>query len=204
MPPWALFTIPPFLNRIGVSPLSTRPKKKSDSRRIILDLSFPEGNSVNDGISKTHYCGEQIKLSYPSVDMLAHRIAEPGQGCLIWKKDFWRYFRQVPLCLCDYSLIGWRWKGLLYFDKMVPMGLCSAAYICQRVSDSIVFTHRQFDDWSINYLDDFGSAEQKQFAYDSYALMTNIMKAFGILESQEKVVLSTTRMDFLRNTGRYY
>ena len=31
-----LFLIPPFINRIGVSLLSTRPKKQSQKRRIIL------------------------------------------------------------------------------------------------------------------------------------------------------------------------
>ena len=37
------FKIPPFLNRIGISPLSTRPKRDSDKKRIILDLSYPFG-----------------------------------------------------------------------------------------------------------------------------------------------------------------
>ena len=33
----------PFQNKIGISPLSTRPKKDTEERRIILDLSFPIG-----------------------------------------------------------------------------------------------------------------------------------------------------------------
>ena len=81
------FTVPPFLHRIGISPLSTRPKKDSDKRRIILDLSFPEGSSVNNGINKDYYCGEPIKLVYPSIDNLARRVAMLGQGALLWKRD---------------------------------------------------------------------------------------------------------------------
>ena len=42
----------PFQNKVGISPLSTRPKKDSDKRRVILDLSFPMGGAVNDGIIK--------------------------------------------------------------------------------------------------------------------------------------------------------
>ena len=36
------FTIPPFLHRIGISPLSTRPKRGTTNRRVILDLSLAE------------------------------------------------------------------------------------------------------------------------------------------------------------------
>lgn len=65
------FTVPPFLGGMGVSPLSTHPKKESNKRRVILDLSYPFGSAVNDGISKDEYCRVQIKLTYPMVDTLA-------------------------------------------------------------------------------------------------------------------------------------
>ena len=42
----------PFCYNAAVSPLNTVPKKSSEDRRIILDLSYPKGNSVNDYISK--------------------------------------------------------------------------------------------------------------------------------------------------------
>ena len=47
----------PFKNNLFArpcffSPLNIRDKKDSLEKRIILDLSFPEGNSVNDGIDK--------------------------------------------------------------------------------------------------------------------------------------------------------
>ena len=37
------FTVPPFISRIGISPLSSRPKKDTGKRRVILDLSYPFG-----------------------------------------------------------------------------------------------------------------------------------------------------------------
>ena len=40
----------PFHNRVGVSPLSTRDKKESKDKRIIMDLSWPIGDSVNSGL----------------------------------------------------------------------------------------------------------------------------------------------------------
>ena len=57
-----------FTQNIGISPLSSRPKKGSLNRRIILDLSFPPGNSVNDGIPKDTYLGFQAKLTFPKTD----------------------------------------------------------------------------------------------------------------------------------------
>ena len=59
------FRIPPFFGRIGVSPLSSRPKKDSD-RRIILDLSYLFGNSVNDGNSQIHILWAGDKADLPN------------------------------------------------------------------------------------------------------------------------------------------
>ena len=125
------FTLPPFLSRIGISPLNTRPKRNSDKRCVILDLSFPHGNSVNDGIQKDWYCGEQIKLKYPTIDDMARRVFEVGTTCLLFKCDLARFFRQIPLCPLDWSLTGMHWENMLFFDKVFPMGLCRAAYCCQ-------------------------------------------------------------------------
>ena len=41
--------------------------KESDSRRIIVNLSYPEGNSVNSHILKDEYDGYKFQLSYTSV-----------------------------------------------------------------------------------------------------------------------------------------
>ena len=180
------FSIPPFVYRMGVSPLSTQPKRESGKCRVILDLSFPPGSSVNDGIEKIHYCGEEIKLTYPMIDTLANRIAtlvSQGKTVLIWKKDLLRAFRQVFLCPRDYSLIGYRWQNLLYFDKVVPMGLQSAAYICQRITNAIVYVQNTFGCWSINYLDDFGSAEDTDTAWYSYNTLSNIFNNIGSTRS---------------------
>ena len=125
------YKIPPFISRIGISPLSTRPKTDFTKRQIILDLSYPLGRSVNDGISKYDYCGLPIRLSYPTIDTLAKRIVSLGRNCLLWKRDLRRAFHQLILCPRDYSLIGMRWRGYLFFDKVMPMGLRSAAFCCQ-------------------------------------------------------------------------
>ena len=159
-----------------------------------MDLSYPIGISVNGGIDKNTYYGQEITLSYLTIDTLAKHVSQVGSGCLILKKDLLRYFCQVPTCPHDYSLIGFRWDGLLYFDKYMPMGLRSAAYICQRVTTAIKYAHGQLGYWSINYLDDFGSAE------DSFNLMGRLLTSIGVDEATDKAVPPTTRMEFLGNT----
>ena len=97
----------PFRNKIGISPLSTPPKKDSEERCIILDLSYPIGNAMNDGIVKDEYLGLMAKLTFPRVDDFALRIYTLGAGCMMFKIDLSRYFRQLPLDPGDYSLIGY-------------------------------------------------------------------------------------------------
>ena len=96
------FKFRPFLGRIRVSPLSTRPKRDSCKHRIILDLSFPQGFSVNDGIDKDWYCGERVKLTYPTIDMLTKRVFQLGCSCRMWKRDPARAFRLLPLCPANF------------------------------------------------------------------------------------------------------
>ena len=68
----------PFKQQVGISPISTRPKKGSTERRVIVDLSFPMGESVNDGMIKDNYMGKHVKLTFPRVDDLALRIYTLG------------------------------------------------------------------------------------------------------------------------------
>ena len=62
---------------------------------------------MNDGIDKNWYCGEEINSTYPTIDTLVDCIIQlQPNTVLIFKIDFSRYFRQVPLCPRNYSLIG--------------------------------------------------------------------------------------------------
>ena len=108
----------PFKGSAGISPHSTRPKKDSEDRRVILDLSFLPGEAVNDGILKDTYMGLEAKLVFPKTDEFAFRIFQLGKGCFMFKIDLSRYFRQIPLGPGDYSLIGYINEGKIYFDKV--------------------------------------------------------------------------------------
>ena len=55
---------------IHISPFMTRPKSGSEVRRTIVDLSWPKGHLVNDGLSKNTYLGTPFSRHYPSVDSI--------------------------------------------------------------------------------------------------------------------------------------
>ena len=115
--------IPTLLGtRVGISPLSTHDKRDCSEKRTILDLSCPEGHSVNDHTPKDSYLGMYINLIYPTVDDLAKRMVEVGHNCKMYKRDVSRCFRWIPWDPFDYGLFGYRWDGWLWFDKVLSMG----------------------------------------------------------------------------------
>ena len=70
------------------SPINTTEKKGSPvKRRIIMDLSFPHGKSINAGIDKDVYLNEHIELQFPSVDNIIEQIHRVGPGVLMFKSE---------------------------------------------------------------------------------------------------------------------
>ena len=191
------FEVIPFDKHIGISPISTRPKKLTDERRVIIDLSFPMGEAVNDGMIKDNYLGRQVKLTFPRVDDLALRIYTLGKTARMFKIDLSRYFRQLPLDPGDYSLIGYVIDNQLYFDKMIPMGMRTAPYIAQRVTNAIRYIHEQMKYYLLNYVDDFLGAEVQEIVWEAYKYLNMILEEIGVETAPEKMVPPTSRIQFL-------
>ena len=68
--------------RCHVSPLTSRPKDE-DVRRIIVDLSFGEGDSVNGCTPRGVYDGKEYVLTLPSLDYLLADILKTNNPRLI-------------------------------------------------------------------------------------------------------------------------
>ena len=78
---------------------------------------------------------------------------------VMFKIDLTRYFRQLPSDPGDYSMIGYMIDGELYFDKVLPMGMRTAPFIAQRVTNAIRFIYEIMEFFLLNYVDDFLGAE---------------------------------------------
>ena len=85
----------PFSPWYRTNPLMTRPKRDSQDRRVILDLSYPEGASVNAQIPSQSLLNATFKLRLPTPKQLADRIMTLGPGCHLFKIDLSRAYRQV-------------------------------------------------------------------------------------------------------------
>ena len=96
----------PFANDAYLSPLNTQGKNDSTEKQIIVNMSSPKGNNINNGIRKDCHLHEQISLKYPTVDKLVEIVKSIGKGCMLLKQDFCQFYRQIPVCPKDYNILG--------------------------------------------------------------------------------------------------
>ena len=108
------FSHNPFLDRAASSPLNSVPKWDSDKCRVILDMSFPMGTSVNDGIDKDKYLGVAIELAYLTIDAFASMVKMVGPGALMYKWDLCRAYKQIWMDPFDVPYQGFMGRGVLF------------------------------------------------------------------------------------------
>ena len=140
--------LPPcHINRFGVIPKG----RGTGKWRLITDLSFPPGLSVNDGIDP-----DLCSLTYTSVDRVAEVVAAFPPGALLAKIDIESAYRLVPVHPRDRPLQAVQWGGALYIDPMLPFGLRSAPKIFNALADGLEWYLRWLGIRNIfHYLDDF-------------------------------------------------
>ena len=137
---------------IQVSCIGLIPKGHNTGKwRLITDLSFPEGSSVNDGITP-----ERCSLEYITVDKVAASAMAMGEGTLLAKIDVKSAYRLVPIHPADRQLLGISWHGSLFVDTKLPFGLRSAPKIFNALADALEWCFRQKGVKEVeHYLDDF-------------------------------------------------
>ena len=91
------------------SPLLTRPKDGS-KRRVILNLSYPKGNSVNDQVDKRMFDNRPFTLRFPSVDDIVMDILNCDDDPVIFKVDIARAFRNLRADPRDAVKFGLTWE----------------------------------------------------------------------------------------------
>ena len=193
------YVTPPWDQHVAVSPMSTRPKKDTWKRRIIMDLSWPkDGRSVNAGVSADKYLHQPMILVYPTIDYICRHAAKYQPGELLgYKKDMDRAFQQVPMDLCDWPLLGITWSGAYFWDKTAMMGSRSAPYCMQRTTSFIRHVMRNLDFFLANYVDDFIGVDTRDKVWRSYNVLTNLLRDIGATEAEEKSVPPAEEVEIL-------
>jgi len=191
------FATNPFPFPVATLPLQTVEKRNSDKRRVVVDCSFPYGHSLNEAVPNDTYLGDTVQLTYPSVDTMTQMILNKGAGCLIYKTDLSRAYRQLPVDPKDYKYLCYRWRGAFYVDTRLVFGLRSSAYVCQTTTSAVTFIQKEKGYDVCNYLDDFGGAEVPEVADTAFADLQSTLASLGLDESEQKAVPPTTCMTFL-------
>ena len=125
--PFPVCAIPHIqINRIGVIP--------NGKWRLITDLSFPYGKSVNDGINPDITI---TSLTYMRIDDVAQQVIILGRGAMIAKTDIEAAYRLLPIHNDDKHLLGMLWEGWVYVDTALPFGLRSAPLIFTALADGL-------------------------------------------------------------------
>ena len=188
----------PFKQWTMASPLMSRPKQGSDKRRIIVDLSCPQGTSVNDGIPADTYLGVPYKLKLPSVLDLRDAIVKHGEGCWLWKRDLQRGYRQLRICPLDYPLLGVVWKNQWFIDLAVPFGLRWGAKYMQNTTSAVTQILSVEGHTAFNYIDDLAGVHKDKYkAQTSFDRASSLLQELGLEEATDKASPPATKMVWL-------
>ena len=130
---------PPPFHPFRVSPLAVVPKHESGQFRIIHNLSFPAGSSLNDSIPK-----HMGSVSYARLDDAIDSILQLGTGAVLSKSDISSAFKILPVHQDDYHQLGIVWENLFYFDRTLPMGCRTSCRIFESFSTALEWIARNF------------------------------------------------------------
>ena len=181
------FPSPPLPN-LHISSFGVIPKKgQSGKWRLIVDLSTPEGWSVNDSIDP-----DEFALQYITVDQIISMISKYGQGALMAKFDVESTYRNIAVHPVDRYLLGLKWRGRYYVDLALLFGLRSAPFIFNSVADIVEWILRHAHNVSdlMHYLDDFitaGPPDSCQCA-DNMATSLAVCRALGLPLNPDKCI----------------
>ena len=192
------FSDPPFVPWFQTSPLMTRVKKSSTSRRIIADFSWPIGKSVNSGIPTDTYMGSPYKLHLPSPDDFVSLIRKHDTGCYIFSLDLARAYRQLRVDPLDWPLLGLKMDNNFFADMAVPFGIRWAAMFCQRTTNAVSYIATQRGDVLLPYIDDItGITHSKPAANKSFHRTRQLFNELGLEEAHHKACTPSTNMTWI-------
>lgn len=148
---------------------------------MIVDLSHPKGDSVNDWINPS-----LRSLTYTSVDKAADRILQLGRGALIAKSDIQSAYRIVPVHPEDRWLLGMEWRNNIYGTAIW--------------ADALEWMlHKLGVEHNLHYLDDFlflGKSDSEECDRALRAAL-QIFAELGVSIAPDKVKGPLTVLEFL-------
>ena len=174
-------------------PILTREKPNSENRRVIVDLSWPIGESVNGSIDKHSYLGTDFTLSLPTIDHITDQVKAIGRDCQLYNVDISRAFRHIKVDPLNYDLLGLSWRHI-YLDTCVPFGSRHSSQIFQRCSDTVRFIMRQNGHTIVGYVDNYIGFGTPTEAEASFQTLVSLLHRLGLTISEKNLVPPSTQV----------
>ena len=187
------FPSPPWPD-LHCSPLGAR-EKEDGTFRLIMDLSFPHGDSINECISK-----DDFSVEYSGFDAATDLVRTMGPNCLMFKIDIMHAFRVLPIKPSQWKLMGSEWMGYYFIDFRLPFGLRSSPGIFNRFADAVCWILQNIYNLplTIHYSDDyFFLALHPDAAHHDFERALQAFRDLGLPVAIEKTVPPTTSLPFL-------
>lgn len=187
------FNTVPF-KKFQLSPIGLVPKKTPGLFRVIVDLSYPQGESINDGIPD-----EAAHISYSTVSDAIKLILACGKHAYLAKADIEKAFRIIPLRPTHHSQLGMFWNNQFFFDRCLPMGARSACQIFERFSCGLEFAvAKKGVQLLTHYLDDFLFINRsKSECHDDLKKFISVCSDINVPLAHDKTVGPTQVLNFL-------
>lgn len=175
-----------------LSPLGIVPKPRTDKFRTINHLSYPYGESVNDG-----QYDEDLWTEYDLIGVTLDWIRHHGRGCYMTGGDVENAFRIIPVHPKDILLQFFEFEGNIYGDMNLVFGMRSSpiifntfaglmGWICIRNHEIACFN---------NYMDDYISINKDQTSAEhTFQLFQKVFAENGWPLKDSKLVPPTQKM----------
>ena len=183
------------LQDLVISPIGLVEKSTPGEFRLIFDLSYPSGQSVNDGIPP-----QLSSVVYTPFDAVTDMVQKLGSGAHLIKVDIQSAFRLLPLHPQDFNLTGMQHKGLYFVDKALPFGCSISCALFEKFSTFLEWCAKLVSGSNniIHYLDDFcGCSRTWEEASQLLSAILGLFNSFGVPVAQEKVEGPVTCIKFL-------
>ena len=184
---------PPFTEQI-VSPIGLQPKKTKNKFRLITHLSYPKGNSVNDGINK-----DFASVKYASVSDAINILKKLGSNAYMAKTDIKNAFRIIPIHPSQFNLLVFKFKGFWFVDRCLPMGARSSCAIFERFSSAVewIMKNKLGIKNVVHILDDYLILNKfKNSCSQQLSKFLEFCKELGIPIAVDKTFKPSTTMEF--------
>ena len=180
---------------IHCSPLLTRPKD-TDKRRVILDLSFPHGQLVNNNVNRFAFDNDAFTLKFPGIDNIVDKIINVEDPYLA-KIDVARAFRNLRVDPADALKFGIFWKGNYYVDVALVFDWVHGCLGFQRASDAIVFLMKKLGHTIFAYIDDYIIVSPREEADRAFKQLSELLDELGLPMNPDKRVSPTKALTCL-------